>query len=108
MAAPSAIVRAYDLGGFGDIAGAIRIASFLQKTGIDTNIKAKSKSAFQKLEVLKPDCEFTMNGDSHLGRTIQIDVAGHYRDERNQYNKDVPHHFTEDMDNPSSRRRVVP
>lgn len=104
----STVVRAYDLGGFGDIAGAMRVASFLQRTGIDTRIKAKSKSALEKLQILNPDVEFSLNGDGKNNGTIQVDVAGHYRDDRNPFNGDIPHHFTEDMDNPSNRRKVVP
>lgn len=104
----STVVRAYDLGGFGDIAGAMRVASFLQRTGIPTTIKAKSESALRKLEVLNPDVEYGLDGTQNGNGVVLVDVAGHYGDSRNPLNRDVPHHFTEDMDNSRNRRGEVP
>src|SRR3989338_741541 len=104
----STLVRAYDLGGFGDIAGAMRVASYFQRTGIHTCLDPKSESARKKLTILSPDV--AQNGliSETKGPVVQVDIAGHYRDSRNHSNGDVPHHFTEDMDNPQSRRMVVP
>jgi|SRR3989344_803656 len=104
---PNVIVRAYDLGGFGDIAGAMRVASYFNRSGLEVQIKGTSPSALQKLGVLKPDVHYG-NGDIDHPEAIQVDIAGHYHDNRNSPNKDVPHHFTEDMDNPGNRRKVVP
>jgi hypothetical protein len=106
MTNPEIRVRAYDLGGFGDIAGAMRVASYLQKLGIPTDIQAKSASALAKLGLLQPDVRFSLNG-SNQG-TVLIDVAGHYKDSRVDENHDVPHHYSEDMDNPQDRRKIVP
>ena len=103
----STIVRAYDLGGFGDIAGAMRVASHLQRTGVPTKIKTKSKGAMQKLKILKPDVDYSFSEKPSKG-VIEVDVAGHYKDDRNKDDSDVPHHYTEDMDNPSTRKQVVP
>ncbi len=103
------IVRAYDLGGFGDIAGAMRVASHLQRTGAETEIRATSASALEKLRILKPDVSFDLkNSSSRFDGTVHVDVAGHYGDERNKSNRDIPHHYTEDMDNPQNRRKAVP
>ena len=105
---PEVVVRAYDLGGFGDIAGAMRVASHFQRTGTKTLIKGTSHSAVEKLEILSPDVNFKesqVGSDNHV---IKVDIAGHYKDGRNNGNSDVPHHFTEDMDNPSDRRKEVP
>ena len=101
------IVRAYDLGGFGDIAGATRLASFLNIIGLDTKIKATSSSALEKLKLLRPDVTFG-NGEIKDNNALQVDIAGHYRDRRNGPNYDVPHHYTEDMDNLNDRRLEVP
>jgi len=97
-------VRAYDLGGFGDIAGALRVASHLQRTGVSVTINPKSESAGQKLTILHPD----VPKGKGKPQCIKVDVAGHYRDDRNAPNKEVPHHYTEDMDNPVDRRDTVP
>jgi hypothetical protein len=56
------IVRAYDLGGFGDVAGAMRMASYLSRQGFRTKIKSFSPSALSKLQILNPDVTFG-NGD---------------------------------------------
>ena len=53
--ASDVVVRAYDLGGFGDIAGAMRVASFLQRQGLATDLKASNDSALEKMHILKPD-----------------------------------------------------
>ena len=108
---PSTIVRAYDLVGFGDIAGAMRVASHLLRTGTAVEIRAKSDSALQKLRLLNPDVSYGLNdlkGINGIDGAIYLDIAGHYGDDRNPKNSDVPHHFTEDMDNPRNRRKVVP
>ncbi len=105
-----AVVRAYDLGGYGDIAGAMRVASYLQRIGIETAIQPTSLGALEKLTVLNPD---VLLSDRPEKDTIQIDVAGHYKDDRNSKSitptiSDIPHHFTEDMDNPAQRKEAVP
>ncbi len=102
------VVRAYDLGGFGDIAGAMRVASHMSKVGLETKISAKGKSAFNKLLILRPDVAHSLKNGSSEDEAIQVDIAGHYKDERNAPSNDVPHVYTEDMDNFQDRRRSVP
>lgn len=97
-------VRAYDLGGFGDVAGAMRVASHLQKIGTKAKILPVTTSVAQKLAILGPDVETT----DEKSPSIQIDVAGYYQDSRNSSRVPIPHHFTEDMDNFGERRMNVP
>ncbi len=104
---PEVVVRAYDLGGFGDIAGAMRVASFLQRGGKVTQLKATSDSALKKMQILIPDTPFTRDSYGE-GEPIQVDVAGHYMDGRVAKNNDVPHNYTEDMDHPNDRGKIVP
>jgi hypothetical protein len=104
---PDVVVRAYDLGGYGDIAGAMRVASHCDKIGLRTRVLPKSESALSKLLTLGPDTKFDTESNAYRG-AIQVDVAGHYGDYRNNTNNEVPHHYTEDMDNPSDRSTIVP
>lgn len=98
-------IRAWDLGGFGDIAGAMRTASHIQSGGLVTRLVSTSPSAADKLGILAPDVPVARQSTD----VLQIDVAGHYHDSRtNQDPKKVPHIFSEDMDNPSDRASVVP
>ncbi len=105
---PEVNIRAYDLGGFGDIAGAMRVASFLQKRGLQTQMTYCQKSAYNKLRILNPDTTIKANNTANLGRAIQIDIAGHYRDPRVGRDNSVPHTFTEDMDNSQDRKKETP
>ena len=98
-------VRAYDLGGYGDIAGAIRLASHLQRTGLTTVLYATSESALSKARTLQPDVPIEQTPSK---ARIFLDVAGHYKDSRNRDETEVPHLYVEDMDNPQSRREAVP
>ncbi len=96
-------VRAYDLGGFGDIAGALRVASHLKKHGFDVGINPSSGSALSKLHILVPDVPIS-SGKAQ----IHVDVAGHYRNGRLNPNSRVPHIYSEDMDHLGDRSRIVP
>ncbi|MBI2667017.1 hypothetical protein HYX13_05380 [Candidatus Woesearchaeota archaeon] len=98
-------VRAYDLGGYGDIAGAIRLASHLQRTGFNTVLYAASDSALSKARTLQPDVPIKQTPSE---ARILLDVAGHYKDNRNRNEAEVPHLYVEDMDNPQSRSTAVP
>ena len=98
---PEVEVRAYDRGGFGDIAGAMRVASHLNRGGLPTFIKPTSQSAFQKLKILESDSPVRFISD---GR-IKVDVAGHYNDAKGV---SIPHQYSEDMDHEANRRNIVP
>jgi hypothetical protein len=101
---PDVEVRAYDLGGFGDIAGALRVASHLARQGKSVVVRPTTRSAAEKLTILGPDVPASTDA---RGR-IKIDVAGHYLDNRTHKNNDVPHQFSEDMDNWGDRSKIVP
>jgi len=105
---PEVNVRAYDLGGFGDIAGAMRVASFLQRRGLPTQITYCQDSAQDKLRILNPDTPVRVSSGDDFDSAIQIDIAGHYGDRRVRKNKNVPHAFTEDMDNSQNRKKETP
>lgn len=106
--ATDVVVRAYDLGGFGDIAGAMRVASFIQRNGLVVKIAPSSSSALEKLRILNPDVDYSI-GESENNRGIQVDVAGHYNDGRLSGQEiQVPHNYTEDMDHPNDRSEIVP
>ncbi len=102
------IIRAWDLGGFGDIAGAMRVASHISSGGLEVIIRATGFSAARKLAILQPDvavADYPVIG----GDYINVDVAGHYFDDRTDQDKGkTPHVFIEDMDNPEKREGIVP
>lgn len=101
------IVRAYDLGGYGDIAGALRVTDYLARTGNNAGILPMSPSAREKLEQLAPHYQHTLSENSPKCKLI-VDVAGHYLDSRVSFTPPMPHLFIEDMDNPSNREHLVP
>lgn len=101
------IVRAYDLGGYGDIAGALRVAEYFSRVGIDVGIMPVSPGAREKLRVLEPHCPYRVVGDDYSS-SILVDVAGHYFDSRVKRMISAPHLFVEDMDNPDNRVAEVP
>lgn len=101
-----AVVRAYDFGGYGDIAGALRVVDYLNRLDIRTGILPTSDGAVDKLRVLDP-------GLSHVTYEIPrgallLDIAGHYSDSRVETKEDIPHVFVEDMDNQGDRSGAVP
>ncbi len=101
-------VRVYDLGGFGDIAGAMRVASHLHRVGHSVELSPKSASAHQKLKILQPDVDYS-DTPVESKESIEVDIAGYYRDSRSPQDlATAPHHFTEDMDNSENRRYEVP
>jgi len=73
------VVRAYDLGGFGDIAGALRVTDYLSKLGNNVGIRPMSNSAKQKIDLLAPNYPHITNQDE---AELIVDVAGHYNDSR--------------------------
>ncbi|MEK6968713.1 MAG: hypothetical protein AABX51_08895 [Nanoarchaeota archaeon] len=98
-------IRAYDLGGFGDVAAALRTASYLKRLGISTAIRATSLTAFDKLHLLIPDVPVLLDPTKAI---IKVDIAGHYKDDRLLNQPEVPHIYAEDMDNPTNRRSSFP
>lgn len=102
---PDVQIRAWDLGGFGDIAGAMRTASHVQRGGMNAAIVPTSEGARKKLDILLPDVSVS----TQLTDGLQVDVAGHYFDNRTDMDRRlVPHLYAEDMDNPSNRGDIVP
>ncbi len=102
-------IRAWDLGGFGDIAGAMRVASHLSSGGLEVIIRATGPGALNKLNILQPDVDVAANQVPDENRYLHVDVAGHYFDNRTDMDMGkVPHIFIEDMDNPQNREGIVP
>ena len=99
-------VRTWDLGGYGDIAGAMRTASHIRYGGLETAIIPTSGGALRKLMILSPDVPISPDISYSA---MQVDVAGHYNDSRTSRDPtQVPHMFAEDMDNPENRGYIVP
>lgn len=101
------VIRAYDLGGYGDIAGALRVTDYFSRQGIDVGILPDSKGAKEKLLTLEPNCSWIVNQEAEFGAVL-VDVAGHYLDNRSSGTSQPPHFFVEDMDNTSDRTKEVP
>lgn len=103
------IVRAYDLGGYGDIAGALRVTDYLASQGKNAHILPMSDDASDKIDILEPDQQRKLPTNSQpLQNAIIIDVAGHYKDSRISNTLPAPHLFMEDMDNPQDRTSLAP
>ena len=107
MSTLDVVVRAYDLGGYGDIAGALRVTEYLARQGLKIGILPASKSAKEKLLSLEPNCEWIVKKSGQNGALL-VDVAGHYLDDRAPGELPAPHFFIEDMDNEVDRKDEVP
>ncbi|GEM_PF-4915876 len=102
---PEVVVRAYNLGGYGDMAAAMRVASHLQHSGIRTAILATSPDVFRVLQILSPDVPVITQGTSAL----QIDVSACYRDSGSWKRIGPPHLFVEELDwNQENRKDHAP
>jgi len=106
MTKKDVIVRAYDLGGFGDIAGALRVTDYLARQGKSVGVLPIGDSARTKLNVLAPNYSHAIKDG--VSSDLVVDVAGHYGDSRVGFSIPVPHLFIEDMDNSPDRQSKVP
>ncbi|MBI2574359.1 hypothetical protein HYV82_00560 [Candidatus Woesearchaeota archaeon] len=104
---PEAVVRAYCMGGWGDVAAALRIASHLQHSGLQTLIWAPSEEPRRILSLMAPDVVVVAHTDRNNG--THIDVSCPYTDDPNLTSLGPPHVFSEELDwGGKPRNRIAP
>jgi hypothetical protein len=71
-------------------------------------LRGSSGKAVGKMNILRPDVPYSSGGLDFHPEAVQLDVAGHYRDDRVGENNDVPHVYSEDMDHENDKGNLVP